>query len=150
MRATSKALTAVMLVGSLWLATGTAMATEGVQTGTIVIKEDQVMWIVGGEIGGGKLTYEGKTYDIKLDGLKLGGFGAHKMDLDGEVYDLNDLADFDGIYSAAEVGFTVADKGKGDFWLKNDKGVKLRLKNLDSKGLALSIGVEGVDIRLKH
>jgi hypothetical protein len=150
MRTIMKALTALMLVGSLWSAAGVAMAEEGVKSGTLVIKEDQVMWIVGGDIGGGKLTYEGKTYDIKMDGLKLGGFGVHKMDIDGDVYDLNNLADFDGVYTAAEVGFTVADKGKGDFWLKNDKGVKLRLKNLDSKGLALSIGVEGVDIRLKH
>ncbi len=150
MRTTLKALTALMLVGSLGFAAGVATAEEGVKSGTIVIKEDQVMWVVGGDIGGGKLDYEGKTYDVKMDGLKLGGFGVHKMDIDGDVYDLNDIADFDGVYTTAEVGFTVADKGKGDFWLKNDKGVKLRLKALDSKGLALSIGVEGIDMRIKH
>ena len=51
------------------------------------------------------------------------------------------------LYAEAEIGFTVADAGKGDFWLVNEKGVKLRLKSPSSMGVALDLGVEGVDIR---
>ena len=126
-----------------------AAAEDKTPSGTVVIDEDQIMWIVGGDIGGGTLEFQGKSYKFKMDGLKLGGFGVHKLKLDGDVYDLNNIADFPGVYAAAEVGFTVADAGKGDVWLKNDKGVKLRLKSPESKGLALNLGVEGVDIRLK-
>ena len=43
----------------------------------------------------------------------------------------------------------LGDAGKGDFWMENDKGVKLRLKSPKSEGIALAVGVEGADIRLK-
>lgn len=128
----------------------TSATTDAQKTasGTIRIDEYQIMWMVGGDIGGGTLEFQGQSHKFKMGGVKLGGFGAHKVKLDGDVWDLNDLADFSGAYAEAEVGFTVADAGKGDFWLENDKGVKLRLKSPSSKGIALAVGVEGVDIRL--
>jgi len=130
-------------------AANAATAEEKTPSGTVDIAEDQIMWMVGGDIGGGTLEFQGKSYKFKMDGLKLGGFGVHKLDLDGDVWDLKDVADFPGVYAEAEIGFTVADAGKGDVWLKNDKDVKLRLKSPSSKGIALDLGVEGVDIRLK-
>ncbi len=118
-------------------------------SGTISIDETQIMWMVGGDIGGGTLYYQGQTYGFKMDGLKLGGFGMHQVDLDGDVWDMNALDDFAGVYVEAEAGYTVVDSGKDDVWLKNKKGVKLRLKSPKSKGLALNLGVDGIDIRLK-
>ena len=128
---------------------GSATAPVKSPSGTIVIDETQIMWIVGGDIGGGTLKFDGKSYEFKMDGLKLGGFGAHKIKLDGDVFDLNNVADFPGVYGAAEVGFTVGVEDKGDAWFKNDKGVKLRLKSPEGKGIALAVGVDGIDIRLK-
>ena len=125
------------------------MAEGKTASGTITIDEYQIMWMVGGDIGGGALEFQGQSHKFKMDGLKLGGFGAHKVKMDGDVWGLQDLADFAGVYAEAEVGFTVADAGKGDFWMKNDKGVYLRLKSPSSKGLALDLGVEGVDIRME-
>jgi hypothetical protein len=122
--------------------------TNKTPSATIRIDETQIMWMVGGDIGGGTLSFQGQSYGFKMDGLKLGGFGVHKVELDGDVWDLSALDDFPGIYGAAEVGYTVADSGKGDVWLQNKKGVKLRLKSPESKGLALSLGVDGIDIRL--
>jgi len=126
-----------------------AMAKVKTASGTVLIDEYQIMWMVGGDIGGGTLQFQGQSHKFEMGGLKLGGFGAHKVKMDGDVYDLNKLEDFTGVYAEAEIGFTVVDEGKGDFWLKNDKGVKLRLKSPSSKGIALDLGVEGVDIRLK-
>ena len=128
---------------------GATTAAAKTPSGTIVIDETQIMWIVGGDIGGGTLTYQGQAHKFKMGGLKLGGFGIHKIKLTGDVFELNNIADFAGVYAAAEVGFTVGDAGKGDFWMKNDKGVKLRLKSPKSEGIALAVGVEGVDIRMK-
>jgi hypothetical protein len=125
-----------------------AMAEGKTASGTITIDEYQIMWMVGGDIGGGELEFQGQSHKFKMDGLKLGGFGAHKVKMDGDVWELKNLADFGGVYAEAEVGFTVADAGKGDFWMKNDKGVYLRLRSPESKGIALDLGVEGVDIRL--
>lgn len=125
------------------------MVKPNAASGSVVIDETQIMWVVGGDIGGGTLEFKGQSYKFKIDGLKLGGFGVHKIKMTGDVWDLNDVADFPGVYAEAEVGYTAADAGKGDFWMKNDKGVKLRLKSPESKGIALDLGVEGADIRMK-
>jgi len=142
-------LAGLMLVIPFLAAASPAMAEEKTPSGKVVIDETQVMWVVGGDIGGGTLEYQGQSHEFKIAGLKLGGFGVHKVKLSGEVYDLDDIADFAGVYAAAEAGFTVGDAGKGDFWLKNDKGVRLRLKSPASEGVALDLGVEGLDIRMK-
>lgn len=140
----------------LFACTSTSESTSSSETmadkaasGTITIDETQIMWIVGGDVGGGTLEFQGNAYEFKMGGVKLGGIGVHKVDLSGDVFDLNDIADFPGVYAEAEAGFTLADAGKGDFWLENHKGVKLRLKSPQSEGLALDLGVEGVDIRMK-
>jgi hypothetical protein len=130
------------------LATAASVAAEDMTpSGTITIDETQVMLILGGDVGHGTLSYQGNEFKFKSKGLKVGGFGVHKMDLTGEVYDLKDLADFPGLYFEAEVGADMV-KGKGDAWLKNDKGTRLHLHS-KSEGLALSIGVEGFDIELE-
>ena len=148
MKMVSRKLIAGLLAVPFLFAANAAMAEEKTASGTITIDEYQIMWVVGGDIGGGTLDFQGQSHKFKMGGVKLGGFGAHKVKLDGDVWNLNDLADFPGVYAAAEVGLTVGDAGKGDFWLENDKGVKLRLKSPSSKGIALAVGVEGVDIRL--
>jgi hypothetical protein len=149
MKQVFRKLAGLLLIWPFLVAANAAMAEEKTPSGTITIDETQVMWIVGGDIGGGTLEFHDQSYEFRIDGLKLGGFGVHKVKLTGEVYDLDDVADFAGVYAAAEAGFTVGDAGKGDFWLKNDKGVKLRLKSPASEGIALDLGVEGLDIRMK-
>ncbi len=139
----------LMLLMPFLLVASAAMAADKLPSGTVTIDETQIMWIVGGDIGGGTLNYQGQSYKFKLDGLKLGGFGVHKFKLAGDVYDLNNVADFPGVYAEAEAGFTFAKVGKGDVVLKNDKGVTLHLKSPSSEGYALDIGVEGVDVRME-
>lgn len=149
MRPVIKKLAALFLLAPVLAAGNAAMAEQQTPSGTVIIDETQIMWVVGGDVGGGTLEFKDQSYTFKMDGLKLGGFGVHKVKLTGDVYDLNDIADFAGVYGEAEVGVTFAKAGKGSFWLKNDKGVKLHLKSPDSEGFALDLGVEGVDIRLK-
>jgi hypothetical protein len=128
----------------LWGAATGALWAEEQPSGTVTIDEVQVMLIVGGDHGKGTLHFDGKDYDFKAGGLKLGGMGVHKMDMSGEVYNLTKVDDFPGLYLAAEAGADM-DKGAGEIWLKNDKGVRMHLKS-KSEGLALSVGVEGFDV----
>ena len=137
-----------LLLLPLLLSVRFAVAEAETPSGTIVIDETQIMWIVGGDIGGGTLNYQGEDYKFKTDGLKLGGFGVTKMKLTGDVYHLNDIADFPGGYAVAEAGLVVAKVGKGDVVMRNDKGVVLHLKAADT-GLALDLGVEGVTITME-
>ena len=78
--------------------------------------------------------------------MSLGGIGVQKIKLEGEVYNLNDLSDLAGDYASFEVGATVGTLGKDAMWMKNSSGVKLELKTTDSKGLAVSLSIEGFTI----
>ena len=137
-----------LLVISLLLSMQLVTAEEKTPSATIVIDETQIMWIVGGDIGGGTLHFQGKSYKFKTDGLKLGGFGVNKVKLTGDVYDLKNVADFAGIYGVAEAGATLGNASKGDFVMKNDKGVILHLKSA-AQGIALDLGLEGLRITLE-
>jgi hypothetical protein len=130
------------------LSTSLVIAEDKTPSATIVIDETQIMWIVGGDIGGGTLHFQGKSYKFKTDGLKLGGFGVNKVKLTGDVYDLKNVADFAGVYGVAEAGVTLGNASKGDFVMKNDKGVILHLKSA-AQGIALDLGVEGLKITLE-
>ena len=125
----------------------TAASHDEMASGTLKIDETQVMFIVGGDLGSGTLNFQGKSHSFKTGGLKLGGIGIHKVHLTGDVYKLNNVADFAGTYFVAEAGITVV-KGAGGFWFKNSKGVTLHLK-ASAEGVALAFGVEGLKISMK-
>ncbi len=137
-----------ILLFPLLLSAGVALAEDKTPSATIVIDETQVMWVVGGDIGGGTLNFQGESYKFKTDGLKLGGFGIHKVKLTGDVYDLENVDDFAGIYGVAEAGATLGNASKGDVVMKNDKGVVLHLKSA-AQGIALDLGVEGMKVRME-
>ena len=132
----------------LLLSARIVLAEDQTPSGTILIDETQVMWIVGGDIGGGTLEFQGESYKFKTDGLKLGGFGIHKVKLTGDVYNLENAADFAGVYGVAEAGVTLGNASKGDSVMKNDKGVVIHLKSA-AQGIALDLGVEGMKITME-
>jgi len=137
-----------LLLVTFLLSAGMAHSEDKTPSGTIVIDETQVMWIVGGDIGGGTLHFKGESRKFKTDGLKLGGFGIHKVKLHGDVYNLENIDDFAGVYGVAEAGATLGNASKGDTVMKNDKGVVLHLKSA-AQGIALDLGVEGLKITLE-
>jgi len=137
-----------LLILPLLLSAQFAMAEDKTPSGTVVIDETQIMWIVGGDIGGGTLHFQGKSYKFKTDGLKLGGFGVNHVKLTGDVYDLENAADFAGVYGVAEAGVTLGNSSKGDFVMKNDKGVILHLKAA-AQGIALDLSVEGLKVTME-
>lgn len=135
-------------VVTLLLSSRVALSEDKTPSGGIVIDETQIMWIVGGDIGGGTLQFQGEAHKFKTDGLKLGGFGVNRVKLTGDVYDLENVEDFAGVYAVAEAGITLVQGSQGDFVMKNDKGVILHLK-ADAAGLALDLGVEGMKITME-
>lgn len=141
-------MSAWLLLIPLLLSAGIVPAENTTPSGTILIDETQVMWVVGGDIGGGTLNFQGESHKFKTDGLKLGGFGIHKVKLTGDVYNLENVEDFAGVYGVAEAGATLGNASKGDFVMKNDKGVVLHLKSA-AQGIALDLGVEGMKITME-
>lgn len=111
---------------------------------TVSINEKQVGFLLTGDWGHGTLTYQGEPHMFHMGGAKIGGIGVSSMKVDGSVYHLNKLEDFEGMYFKADAGLTLA-KGKVGSWLKNDKGVVIHL-GANSDGVALQIGVEGLKV----
>ena len=137
-----------LLLIPFMLSSGAVLAEDKTPSATILIDETQVMWIVGGDIGGGTLNFQGESYKFKTDGLKLGGFGIHKVKLTGDVYNLENAEDFAGVYGVAEAGLTLGNASKGDAVMKNDKGVVIHLKSA-AQGIALDLGVEGMKVTME-
>lgn len=134
---------------SAMLLTGSAFAANPVPSGTVVIDETQVSLILGGDLGGGVVVMGDESRSFKTTGIKLGGIGINKLHLIGNVYDMKKIKDFAGIYATFQMGATLGYASKDSLWLKNDKGVKINLKSSGAEGVALSIGVEGLDIIMK-
>lgn len=111
---------------------------------TVSINEKQVGFLLTGDWGHGTLMYQGEPHMFHMGGAKIGGIGVSSMKVDGSVYHLNKLEDFEGMYFKADAGLTLA-KGKVGSWLKNDKGVVIHL-GANSDGVALQIGVEGLKV----
>lgn len=124
-----------------------AQAAELRPSGTVTINQSQVAFIVSGNLGGGELTYAGRTYRFEVAGLGIGGFGVSTMEATGTVYNLDRLDDFEGLYGQARVGLVVADASAGKLWLENAAGVVIELE-AKRKGLALSLGADAVSIDL--
>ncbi len=114
--------------------------------GTIELTTDSVGVVVGYRWGSGVLTYQGKTYPFKIDGLSIGDLGAARAEASGDVYNLKALADFNGVYKGAAANLTIVGGGGGNE-LTNEKGVILHLSRT-TKGLKIKVGVDGVRMTL--
>jgi hypothetical protein len=97
--------------------------------------------------GDGTLTYHGKTYAFSVDGLSVVDLGISNITSSGEVFNLNNVADFSGNYAAGEAGIAIAG-GPSDTIMKNDKGVVIRLHGTQQGG-RLTLAAQGVKFQLK-
>jgi len=102
---------------------------------------------VGVSWGKGTLTYKGREYPVSVSGLSLGKVGVTKVTATGEVYNLKSLQDFSGNYTSANADITLAG-GHSGVTMKNQNGVQVVVR-ATSKGVDLTVGASGVDMKLK-
>ena len=121
----------------------------GPATGTVSIRQLQVAFIGSGAVGGGTLHFNKRKYEITVGGLGIGGIGASRLTATGSVYRLTNLEDFTGAYLQIREGWALGDEGRGTLWLRNAKGVVMRLAT-KRRGLQLSLGADGVLIGFKQ
>jgi len=137
-------------IASLVLIGGLAFAADDKKpSGTVTIDETQFAVLVGGSVGGGKLTLNDKTYDFKISGLTAGAnVGISKMSAAGEVYNLKDVSKFPGTYTKLDASATVGG-GVAGLHLKNEHGVVMKL-TARTQGAQLNIGsASGVKVTMK-
>jgi hypothetical protein len=117
------------------------------KSGTLHVSQTQIAFIGSGNLGGGELTYEGKTYRFTIGGLGIGGFGFSKIEASGVVYNLKSLQEFEGGYGQARIGVVAGDvSSKSEFWIQNPNGVYIHLSG-KREGIALSLGADAIYIK---
>ena len=89
----------VVMLGSLLVLASGVLAQEKKLSGTLKLSEGSVAVGVGLSWGGGVLTYEGKDYPFSMQGLAVADVGISRAEATGMVYNLTQLADFDGNYT---------------------------------------------------
>ena len=133
----------------LTLAVSAARAADAVTPdATLELKEGSVAAGVGFSWGGGELTYQGKTYKVSVDGLTVGSVGISQATATGKVFDLKDIKNFDGIYTAVGAGATAAGGG-GVAVMRNQNGVRIELL-ATTVGVKLTLGASGVKLKIKE
>jgi hypothetical protein len=122
--------------------------TEKKPDATLELTEGQVALGIGWSWGKGVLTYKGKKYPFKVEGLSVGDVGITKAEATGNVNDLKKLEDFSGKYLSAAAEATVG-LGAGAVAMQNDKGVVVYLFP-KTKGVNLKLAGEGVKFVLEQ
>ncbi|GLI33758.1 EipA family protein [Desulforhabdus amnigena] len=102
---------------------------------------------IGFSWGGGTLSYKGKSYPLKVDGMSVGKVGITKATATGTVYNLKKLEDINGNYVGVGAGASLGG-GAGAVTMKNQNGVVIEVV-ATTKGLGITLGSGGVNINLK-
>ena len=105
---------------------------------------------IGFRWGSGTLTYKGKDYPVKVNGLSVGKVGMTGVSAYGEVFNLKHLQDFNGHYNvgaAGTRGVTLA-KGKTGTLMTNQAGVIVRISATQT-GVDVNATGGGVDMQIK-
>ena len=140
-------ISALMAVAALGLALSVAQA-EDTPDATLQLSKGSVAAGIGFSWGSGTLTYQGKDYPITVNGLSVGDVGVSRIEASGKVYNLKKLADFDGNYTAATAGATIAG-GASVTAMKNQNGVSVHLVST-SQGLKWNLSASGVSMRISQ
>ena len=140
--------TGLACMGSTMILPTIPAVAQGAPSGTVEITQVQMAFIVSGNIGSGRLGFQGRTYAFTIGGLGAGGYGVSRVEAYGEIYNLSRIEQFPGLYFSGRYGAAVGQAGGGELFLQNKSGVNMRLRARRT-GLALSLGADGIEIRLK-
>ena len=138
----------LMVAATLVLPFSTALAKAKAPDATLQLREGSIAAGIGFSWGGGTLTYRGKRYPVKVDGLSVGSVGISRATASGSVYNLKALNDFNGTYTAVGAGAAVA--GGGSIaTMQNQNGVRINLR-ATTQGVKFTLGAAGVSLQIQQ
>jgi len=139
---------AVLAMASLVAASAGLASARGGTSATLTVSGGTVAAGIGLHWGTGTLSYSGKTYPVKVEGLSVGEVGVIRATARGEVSNLEKLEDFSGNYVAVGVEATAAG-GAGVTVMRNQNGVVVELTST-TQGASLLFGAEGIRLTLAN
>jgi len=138
----------ILVLAMVMVLSGLALAAEDKKPdATLKLSEGQVALGIGWSWGKGILTYKGKDYPFKVEGLSVGDVGVTKADAVGKVYNLKKMSDFNGTYTSAAAQGTLGG-GAGASTMKNQNGVVINLEST-TQGVNVKLAGEGVKFTLE-
>ncbi len=144
----SRIVAGAMVASLIGAAGGSTSAPAQAPSGTVEINQVQIAFLLSGNLGSGRLHFQGRTYEFSIGGLGVGGFGINRLEAVGTVQGLSRIEQFPGLYGGARTGIVVGEAGRGQLWLENSNGVKMHLR-ARREGLALTIGGDGIVVQMK-
>lgn len=123
-----------------------AGAQAGPASGKVAIDSQSLAAGIGFSWGSGALVFDGRKYPFSFDGVTFMDFGFSRANAAGEVYNLADLAKFNGTYFATEANLALGG-GAGVIALRNEHGVVMHLASI-SQGARLQLGTSGLRVKL--
>ncbi|MBI4806310.1 MAG: hypothetical protein HY795_13830 [Desulfovibrio sp.] len=124
-------------------------AQEGARgdvSGHVTMRVGRGALLISATGGDGELTFEGQSHKFKLGGMGIGLVGFTTVDAEGDVFNLKKIEDFAGAYVQGGADYAAGD-GQGVLWLKNTKGVVMKLRS-KTKGVSLAVGGEGLLVQM--
>jgi hypothetical protein len=136
-----------------------AVMTGFTQAATHESRPDATLRLSGGSFaagigfswGSGTLTYKGKNYPVKVNGLSVGKVGITSSSAYGEVFNLKHLQDFNGHYNVGAAGTrgVTLGSGKSGTLMTNQAGVIVRISSTQ-KGVNVNATGGGVDMQIRR
>jgi hypothetical protein len=142
----AKAPLATIMAFSLALAATAVSADEDATApeATVRVSGGSVGLGLGYVWGGGVLSYRGKEYKFRIDGISTGAVGAANIDVTGEIYHLKEIETFAGTYAGFTAAATVGG-GVNYSALQNGSGVYIELRGT-GMGMLFQAGPSGIRV----
>ncbi len=126
-----------------------ASAPALADSGTIRIHFVKAGWVIGGTVGSGTLTFQGRNYPLSIGGLSYGfTFGASSVRLRGVVRNIHRARDIEGVYGAGSAGVAVI-RGPQAAVLTIQRGVVLEVAG-EQSGLIVNLDLSGMAVSLSR
>ena len=129
---------ATMILTLTLIAGNTTLAQDKPPDARLELSSTSFGLLFGYSQGKGTLLFQEQQYPFSVSGIKVATLGVSQVNALGQVYGLQEIADFSGNYAVVEGGLTLV-QGGGSTLLRNGKGVTLYLQNLQ-QGLDLTLG----------
>lgn len=134
-----------VLLATLFAVGAQSIASEQPDA-TLSVDAKSVAVGVGVTWGNGVLKYQGEEYPVEVNGMSLVDVGAASLSIDGDVYEMKSLEDFEGNYVAATAGVALAGGAEGTA-MKNQNGVVIKITST-LEGIKVKFAPEGIKVKL--
>jgi hypothetical protein len=137
----------IAMVAALAAIATQSTAPASAQDAHIELNIGKITFLVGGSGGFGTLYIGDQTFPLAIGGVTVGAtVSFSRANLVGDVFDLHNPSDIEGIYTAGTAGLAAAG-GLAFVQLTNSKGVMIQLSGRQL-GLDASLDLSGMRIRI--